>query len=199
MWSFASLEAQVAAIADDIAYDAHDIDDGLRAGLFGLDDLAACRAAGPNHRRDRAAYPGLDDARVGARIGARADRPLDRGRRRRDRRSARRARAAFGRRRPASAVGAGRVSRRRGGGGAADQGFLETRMYRHARVMRVMGEAADVLRDLFARYSEHPGDLPAEWREGLSALERAGARAPDRQFHRRDDRPLRAHRTPAAF
>src|SRR5438128_1987187 len=39
LWSFASLEAQVAAIGDDIAYDAHDIDDGLRAGLFTLDDL----------------------------------------------------------------------------------------------------------------------------------------------------------------
>src|ERR1700730_17241178 len=39
LWSFASLEAQVAAIADDIAYDAHDIDDGLRAGLFTVADL----------------------------------------------------------------------------------------------------------------------------------------------------------------
>src|SRR4030088_1969030 len=40
LWSLASAEAQVAALADDIAYDAHDIDDGLRAGLFALDDLA---------------------------------------------------------------------------------------------------------------------------------------------------------------
>src|SRR3982074_2728938 len=40
LWSFASTEAQIAAIADDIAYDAHDIDDGLRAGLFALDELA---------------------------------------------------------------------------------------------------------------------------------------------------------------
>src|SRR6202045_11847 len=39
LWSFASPEAQAAAIADDIAYDAHDIDDGLRAGLFTVDDL----------------------------------------------------------------------------------------------------------------------------------------------------------------
>ncbi len=40
LWSFASAEAQLAAIADDIAYDAHDIDDGLRAGLFCIDDIA---------------------------------------------------------------------------------------------------------------------------------------------------------------
>src|SRR6201987_3232477 len=40
LWRFASAEAQIAAIADDIAYDAHDIDDGLRAELFALDDLA---------------------------------------------------------------------------------------------------------------------------------------------------------------
>jgi dGTPase len=37
--TFASLEAQAAAIADDIAYNAHDIDDGLRAGLFGLEEI----------------------------------------------------------------------------------------------------------------------------------------------------------------
>src|ERR1700734_3527940 len=41
LWSFPGAEAQVAALADDIAYDAHDIDDGLRADLFRLDELAA--------------------------------------------------------------------------------------------------------------------------------------------------------------
>src|SRR6201988_2588352 len=46
LWSFASAEAQIAAIADDIAYDAHDIDDGLRANLFTLDDIAAVPQVG---------------------------------------------------------------------------------------------------------------------------------------------------------
>ena len=44
---FAPAEAQVAAIADDIAYNSHDLDDGLRAGLFALDDLAGVPLAGP--------------------------------------------------------------------------------------------------------------------------------------------------------
>ena len=54
--------------------------------------------------------------------------------------------------------------------------FLETRMYRHARVRRVMDEAAGVVRELFARYSAHPQDLPAEWSDGLFQLD-AAARA----------------------
>ena len=57
LWSFASAEAQVAAIADDIAYDAHDIDDGLRAGLFGLDDLAACRSCAISYPTSAASRP----------------------------------------------------------------------------------------------------------------------------------------------
>ena len=43
---FAPAEAQVAAIADDIAYNSHDLDDGLRAGLIGLDDLVDVPLAG---------------------------------------------------------------------------------------------------------------------------------------------------------
>jgi len=41
--------------------------------------------------------------------------------------------------------------------------FLKGRMYRHPRVMRVMGEAEQILFDLFARYQQSPDDLPAEW------------------------------------
>ncbi len=41
--------------------------------------------------------------------------------------------------------------------------FLKLRMYRHEWVMRVMGEAERILFDLFARYQNNPGDLPAEW------------------------------------
>ena len=64
LWSHASAEAQVAAIADDIAYDAHDLDDGLRADLFALDDLADVPVIGGLMREVRDDYPGIDPARL---------------------------------------------------------------------------------------------------------------------------------------
>jgi dGTPase len=50
----------------------------------------------------------------------------------------------------------------------AIKGFLYPHMYRSTRVMLVMGEAEQVVRDLYAHFAAHPGDLPAEWGEGLS-------------------------------
>jgi dGTPase len=61
----------------------------------------------------------------------------------------------------------------------AIKSFLKQRMYRHARVMRVMDEAARAVRELFVRYNACPGDLPAEWREGLAG---AGAAARARRI-----------------
>src|SRR5271167_3849658 len=65
---FASLEAQAAAIADDIAYDAHDIDDGLRAGLFDLDDLKIMPLTAEMIAQIADHYPDLDDDRRGAEL-----------------------------------------------------------------------------------------------------------------------------------
>jgi dGTPase len=46
---------------------------------------------------------------------------------------------------------------------AGIKAFLKVRMYRHSRVMRVMGEAESIVSDLFARYQKTPRDLPPEW------------------------------------
>jgi dGTPase len=173
LWSFAGVEAQIAAVADDIAYDAHDIDDGLRAELFALDDIAAVPLPGEIVGEIRAAHPHLDVSRLvhelvrqliglliddvvaetSRRLAVLAPRSAD------DVRQAQSPVVGFS---PAVSDA-----------DRAIKSFLEKRMYRHARVMRVMDEAADVVRDLFARYSAHPADLPAEWKDGLATLDEA--------------------------
>ena len=65
---YASLEAQCAAIADDIAYNTHDIDDGLRAGLLTLDMLEDVPLSGAILAEVRDRYPRLDAVRTGHEI-----------------------------------------------------------------------------------------------------------------------------------
>src|SRR5580658_3944481 len=163
LWNFASLEAQVAAIADDIAYDAHDIDDGLRAGLFRIDDLKTIPlTAGIIAEIDRH-YPDLDESRRGAElvrelisqlIGAvvlEAHNRLEKVRPASsdDVRNQNEALIAF----PAEMAETE----------AAIKAFLKVRMYRHQRVMRVMRDAEQLVFDLFARYQSDPAAMPAEW------------------------------------
>src|ERR1700716_4105199 len=62
--TFPSAEAQVAAIADDIAYNNHDVDDGLRAGLFPVADLAEVPLVGPVFQAVASRYPGLEESRL---------------------------------------------------------------------------------------------------------------------------------------
>jgi dGTPase len=165
--SFASAEAQVAAIADDIAYNAHDIDDGLRAGLFGIADIAhlpiVCDVLDARCRD----HPHLEPARMAheivrsvitrliedvvlqsqARLENLAPRSPD------DIRRAAASVIAFS---PAIA-----------GVEQAFKQFLYPRMYRHARVARVMNDAERVVSDLFEHYLSHPTDMPEEWRDKL--------------------------------
>ena len=173
-WSFAGVEAQIAAVADDIAYDAHDIDDGLRAGLFGLDDIAAVPLPGKIIGEIRAAHPGLDDHRLVARIDPATDRFAHRRCRRRNQPPARAAGAALGRRGAARRRRRSRASRPRPARRIApSKAFSRRTCTGTTRVMRVMDQAAGVVRDLFARYSAEPSDLPAEWQEGLAGLDEA--------------------------
>lgn len=64
LWSWPSVEAQCAAIADDIAYDNHDLDDGLRAGLFDIGKLADVGLSARLLAQVDAAHPGLERKRV---------------------------------------------------------------------------------------------------------------------------------------
>jgi dGTPase len=173
LWSFASVEAQLAAFADDIAYDAHDIDDGLRAELFGLDDIAAV----PLPRRIigdiRAAHPAIEPGRlahdlVRQLIGLLIDDVVGETERRLAALAPRSADAVRNASSPVAGFSTETVAEDR-----AIKSFLKTHMYRHKKVMQVMDQAAAVVRDLFARYSERPGELPPDWQEGLLALDDA--------------------------
>ncbi len=63
LYTHASAEAQVAALADDIAYNNHDLHDGLRAGLFPEDDIRTLPVVGPCYKEVDRLYPGLDPYR----------------------------------------------------------------------------------------------------------------------------------------
>jgi dGTPase len=167
LWTYASSEAQVAALSDDIAYDAHDIDDGLRADLFTLDDISEVPLVGNILRGIDAKHPNIEAARrVHETVRALITRMIEdvigeTGRRvaTLKPRSAAEVRDA-----PRPIVGFSPAMEK------ADReikGFLYPRMYRHDRVMRVMADAERVVRDLFAHYTEAPVDLPQEWGEGI--------------------------------
>ncbi|WP_417683945.1 deoxyguanosinetriphosphate triphosphohydrolase [Roseibium sp.] len=165
-----SAEAQAAAIADDIAYDAHDLDDGLRAGLFRIDEMKEVPFLASILAEVDAKYPGLEESRriheivrrsitrmvedviseSMRRLSELAPRTVD------DIRNAGCCVVDF------SAEMAAREKE--------VKRFLFARVYRHEDVLAVRKLVARVVRDLFARFLAEPTLLPSPWNRGLEGL-----------------------------
>jgi dGTPase len=157
-------EAQVAAIADDIAYDNHDIDDGLRAGAFAISDFADVPHVADAFARVRSQYPAIEEGRaifeaVRSLIGDMVEDVL--------RETGRRLEVS----RPKS-VGDVRLLERPIVAFSEDmqakdralKDFLFRHMYRHRDVMREVNKAKRVVKDLFVHFMKSPADMPEEWR-----------------------------------
>lgn len=175
--SWPGAEAQIAALSDDIAYNNHDIDDGLRAGLFSLGDICSVPIVLEVVAEVRHLYPNIDDSRL---IHETTRRLIDRMIRDVLAETSRRLAEA----RPASVADIRRLGRPVVGFSAemsaADRrlkDFLFERMYRHYRVNRMTSKARRVVRQLFELLLAEPECLPPDWQaRARNADERRRAR-----------------------
>jgi len=171
---FASAEAQVAALSDDIAYNNHDIDDGLRAGLFSVADLEPVPLVGPVFGEVAQRYPGIDETRlVHEAVRRLIDHMVN-------------DLLAETRRRLAKAAPAGvddlralsgpvvAFSERMRQNDRALKAFLFERMYRHERVNRMTARARRIVAELFAFYIADPGRLPEDWGAAAEVRDQTG-------------------------
>jgi dGTPase len=159
-----SAEAQVAALADDIAYDNHDTDDGLRAELFSILDLTQVPLLGPIFAEVDRTYPGVDDSRlIHEAIRRLIDRMIGDVVEESQRRiAAIGAKSATDIRRHSAAVIAFSDTMREQERGL--RRFLFDRMYRHYRVNRMASKARRIVQELFRLLLAEPQCLPTEWR-----------------------------------
>ncbi len=169
--SYASAEAQVAALSDDIAYNNHDIDDGLRAGLFRLEEIEHLDLIRDVLSDIRIKYPNLEPVRLHGElvrqlIGRMVNDVLAE------------TRKALRETQPRSADELRRLGRPVVAFSPALhlydrelKGFLHQRMYRHDRVRLAREEAHAVVRDLFRLFLSEPDRLPAEWAEATHGLD----------------------------
>lgn len=165
-----SAEAQVAAISDDIAYNAHDIDDGLRAGLFELKDLRELPLLDEFLCEIERKYPNLEENRrihelVRRLITRMVEDVIET------------ATTRFAMDPPGSAQEirlADRAvihfSETMEAADRAIKGFLFPNMYRHASVVPIRRDAERLVKDLFETFFREPNKMPEEWRSGLSGM-----------------------------
>lgn len=160
---FAGPEAQVAALSDDIAYNNHDIDDGIAAGLFTVEDLMDLPVVGDAFRGVRIEFPDIDDRMVTYEavrrlIGLWINDLVDE------------TRARVKRYKPKTAADVRAMdvpliafSDALAGPQRALRAFLYARMYKHYRVNRMRSKAKRVLADLFEVFLHEPQTLPPPW------------------------------------
>ena len=157
-------EAQIAALADDIAYNNHDVDDGLRAGLFTVDDLRRVPLAGAILDDVTADHPGGEESRrihetVRRMIGVMVEDVIDTSRQRLEEARPESVEAVRGHGTPLIAFSATMQAE-----GEVLKAFLHEHMYRHHKVNRMASKARRTVRDLFELFIGEPHCLPEEWR-----------------------------------
>jgi dGTPase len=166
--TFPGPEAQVAAISDDIAYNNHDLDDGLRAGAFTVDDLCEVPHVAAVFAQVRSEYPGVAEPRlvlemVRRLIGEMVEDVLAETRRRLYAAAPADAAAIRALGEPVVAFSPSMSEKER-----ALKDFLFRRMYRHEAVVEQTGRARVVVKQLFEIFVENPQKLPPEWRSGAT-------------------------------
>jgi dGTPase len=166
--TYASAEAQAAAIADDIAYNAHDLDDGLRADLFAVEDFEGVPLLRDVAEELKSTYPSLEMPRRVAEIIRRliarliADVIKSSAQRLQDHRVM----SVDGVRMAGHTLVA--FSDPMTSADREIKAFLFPRMYRHPRIARITMEAQSVVRNLFALYTSDAKHMPPEWRGSLA-------------------------------
>ena len=165
--NFPGLEAQAAAIADDIAYDCHDLEDGLRAGLLHLGDLHDGVLTGPILQHIHVEHPGLEHGLIVHELIRRTIKAMIAD-----------VLAETARRIEAGAIRTAEDARMFGRAlvgfspelcrsEAALKAFLYANVYRHETVMRTVASAETVIADLFDALSRDPHLMPQEWARGV--------------------------------
>lgn len=188
-------EAQVAAHADDIAYNNHDVDDGLRAGLFTLEDLRAetpfiARVANGVEND----YPDLDQGRFAAElvrrmIGVLVDDLVWESTNRIQAMKPANAEEVRALGKPLISFSETMIEMQ-----AGLRRFLMQRMYRHWRVNRSRSQAKRILRELFELFLAEPETLPPAWRNDSDDRNRMARRICDYIAGMTDEYAISEHR-----
>jgi dGTPase len=186
-----SLEAQIANLADEIAYNNHDIDDGLRSGLLQLGQLESVPLFARHAVAVRTSFPGIPEKRMVSETVRRMINTLivdltDESKRRITDAGPRDIDAV----RACGPLVAFSAELRR----EADvlKGFLHDNLYRHYRVMRMTAKARRIVTDLFRAFDDEPRMLPADHQ--LRAAENAPRAIADYVAGMTDRYAIKEHR-----